>query len=144
LEGWHYGFLTERGLTAHFQRTGNGKQLSVWVNEVVQHRLAAAAVSTDTLLVHCPPARLRWHRQYDFFKVREDIRKDDEPITQMILCDAPSYFNVYLASVCQKRTLAKYVVQSLDRIVAPDSIVTLRDGQKLKIDSFHGIFSMAT
>src|SRR3954469_6124889 len=30
--------------TARFQRTGNGKQLPVWVNEVVHHRLAAAAV----------------------------------------------------------------------------------------------------
>jgi len=76
--------------TARFQRTGNGKQLPVWVNEVVHHRLAAAAVSTDALLV------LRLWLDFggigidDRFNVREGIQKDDEPTTQMISCSSPT------------------------------------------------------
>src|SRR3954452_12516199 len=77
-------------LTARFQRTANGKQLSVWVNEVVHHRLAAAAVSTDALLVHRSRLDFGGIGIDDHFNVREGIRKDDEPTTQMILYDAPS------------------------------------------------------
>src|SRR4051812_30403310 len=61
--------------TARFQRTGNGKQLPVWVNEVVHHRLAAAAVSTDALLVLRPRLDFGGIGIDDRFNVREGIQK---------------------------------------------------------------------
>src|SRR3954451_17341898 len=76
--------------TARFQRTGNGKQLPVWVNEVVHHRLAAAAVSTDALLVLRPRLDFGGIGIDDRFNVREGIQKDDEPTTQMISCSSPT------------------------------------------------------
>jgi hypothetical protein len=56
--------------------TGNGKQLSVWVNEVVQYHLAAAAVNTNALLVPRPQLDFGGIDIDEHFDVREGIRQD--------------------------------------------------------------------
>jgi hypothetical protein len=74
---------------------------------VVQHRLAAAAVNTDALLVHRPQLDFGGIGMDERFNVTEGIRKDGEPPTQMILCAAPaipqSAYSLYMPEVSFNR-----------------------------------------
>jgi hypothetical protein len=93
---------------------------------LTQHRLSAAAMNTDALLVHCPASRPS--PQFDFggrgmderFNVKEAIHKYGEPTTKIARA-TPQPHTVF---ICQKRNTVEYVVMHLDMILDQGRIFT--------------------
>jgi hypothetical protein len=112
---------------------------------VVQHRLAAAAVNTDALLVHRPQLDFGGIGMDERFNVTEGIRKDGEPPTQMILCVAPaipqSAYSLYMPEVSFNRIHCVTFGYGLS--LRQDCYIHIM-GKKPKLILFMAFFSVAS